>query len=65
VNNRLPSGYLTSLLPEPDLKLIVTSATIDPQRFSATQWGAIVEVRAYVPVENPLRRSTPMCPLWT
>ncbi len=29
-------GYLTRLLPQrPDLKLIVTSATIDPQRFSA------------------------------
>src|SRR6478752_9009486 len=28
-------GYLTRLLPQrPDLKLIVTSATIDPQRFS-------------------------------
>ncbi len=29
-------GYLTELLPQrPDLKLIVTSATIDPQRFAA------------------------------
>src|SRR5882672_4053638 len=47
-------GYLTSLLPRrPDLKLIVTSATIDPQRFSAHFGGApIVEVsgRTY-PVE--------------
>ena len=30
-------GYLTRLLPRrPDLKLIVTSATIDPERFAAT-----------------------------
>src|SRR5882724_10636568 len=47
-------GYLTSLLPRrPDLKLIITSATIDPQRFSAHFSGApIVEVsgRTY-PVE--------------
>ncbi|HZE50762.1 MAG TPA: ATP-dependent RNA helicase HrpA, partial [Jatrophihabitantaceae bacterium] len=47
-------GYLTSLLPRrPDLKLIVTSATIDPERFSAHFSGApIVEVsgRTY-PVE--------------
>ena len=47
-------GYLTELLPQrPDLKLIVTSATIDPQRFSAHFGGApIVEVsgRTY-PVE--------------
>jgi ATP-dependent helicase HrpA len=47
-------GYLTSLLPQrPDLKLIVTSATIDPQRFADHFGGApIVEVsgRTY-PVE--------------
>jgi ATP-dependent helicase HrpA len=47
-------GYLTSLLPQrPDLKLIVTSATIDPDRFAAHFGGApIVEVsgRTY-PVE--------------
>ena len=47
-------GYLTELLPQrPDLKVIVTSATIDPQRFSAHFGGApIVEVsgRTY-PVE--------------
>src|SRR5215475_7481885 len=47
-------GYLTSLLPRrPDLKLIVTSATIDPERFAHHFGGApIVEVsgRTY-PVE--------------
>ena len=39
-------GYLAQLLPRrPDLKLIITSATIDPQRFSAHFGGApIVEV---------------------
>ncbi len=47
-------GYLRELLPRrPDLKVIVTSATIEPQRFSAHFSGApIVEVsgRTY-PVE--------------
>ena len=47
-------GYLKQLLPRrPDLKLIVTSATIDPERFSAHFDGApVVEVsgRTY-PVE--------------
>lgn len=47
-------GYLKGLLPRrPDLKLIITSATIDPQRFSRHFGGApIVEVsgRTY-PVE--------------
>ena len=47
-------GYLTGLLPRrPDLKVIITSATIDPQRFSAHFGDApIVEVsgRTY-PVE--------------
>jgi ATP-dependent helicase HrpA len=47
-------GYLKRLLPRrPDLKVIVTSATIDPERFSAHFGGApIVEVsgRTY-PVE--------------
>src|ERR1700758_2689989 len=47
-------GYLRQLLPErPDLKLIITSATIDPERFAAAFGGApIVEVsgRTY-PVE--------------
>ena len=47
-------GYLTRLLPRrPDLKVIVTSATIDPERFSAHFGGApIIEVsgRTY-PVE--------------
>ncbi len=47
-------GYLKQLLPRrPDLKLIITSATIDPQRFAAHFDGApIIEVsgRTY-PVE--------------
>ncbi len=47
-------GYLHRLLPRRrDLKLIITSATIDPERFSAHFWNApIVEVsgRTY-PVE--------------
>src|SRR5436190_16221998 len=47
-------GYLKQLLPRrPDLKLIITSATIDPERFSAHFDDApIVEVsgRTY-PVE--------------
>jgi ATP-dependent helicase HrpA len=47
-------GYLTRLLPKrPDLKLIITSATIDPQRFAEHFGGApIIEVsgRTY-PVE--------------
>src|SRR6202022_4944221 len=39
-------GYLRKLLPRrPDLKVIITSATIDPERFSAAFSGApIVEV---------------------
>jgi ATP-dependent helicase HrpA len=48
-------GYLRQLLPRrPDLKVIITSATIDPQRFSAAFGDApIVEVsgRTY-PVET-------------
>ncbi len=47
-------GYLRKLLPErPDLKVIITSATIDPERFAAAFGGApVVEVsgRTY-PVE--------------
>ena len=47
-------GYLKRLLPgRPDLKVIITSATIDPQRFSEAFGGApMVEVsgRTY-PVE--------------
>ena len=47
-------GYLKRLLPSrPDLKVIITSATIDPQRFSTQFWGApVIEVsgRTY-PVE--------------
>jgi ATP-dependent helicase HrpA len=55
-------GYLKQLLPKrPDLKLIITSATIDPQRFSAYFDGApIVEVsgRTY-PVEVRYRPLLP------
>ncbi len=58
-------GYLRELLPRrPDLKLIVTSATIEPQRFAAHFGGApIVEVsgRTY-PVEiryRPLELPAP------
>jgi ATP-dependent helicase HrpA len=55
-------GYLTELLPQrPDLKVIVTSATIDPQRFSAHFDNApIVEVsgRTY-PVEIRYRPLEP------
>ncbi|MGI8416515.1 MAG: DUF3418 domain-containing protein, partial [Nakamurella sp.] len=51
-------GYLTELLPRrPDLKLIITSATIDPQRFSRHFGDApVVEVsgRTY-PVETRYR----------
>jgi ATP-dependent helicase HrpA len=47
-------GYLRQLLPKrPDLKVIITSATIDPERFAAAFWDApVVEVsgRTY-PVE--------------
>jgi ATP-dependent helicase HrpA len=47
-------GYLRKLLPQrPDLKLIITSATIDPQRFADAFGGApVIEVsgRTY-PVE--------------
>ena len=59
-------GYLRELLPRrPDLKVIVTSATIEPERFSAHFGGApIVEVsgRTY-PVEiryRPLEVVTPV-----
>ena len=51
-------GYLHRSLPRrPDLKLIITSATIDPQRFSAHFGGApVIEVsgRTY-PVETRYR----------
>src|SRR5215468_8862919 len=47
-------GYLKRLLPSrPDLKVIITSATIDPERFSKHFWDApVIEVsgRTY-PVE--------------
>ncbi|HTL28921.1 MAG TPA: ATP-dependent RNA helicase HrpA, partial [Tepidisphaeraceae bacterium] len=58
-------GYLKQLLPKRrDLKVIITSATIDPQRFSAHFWNApIIEVsgRTY-PVEvryRPLHSDDP------
>jgi len=54
-------GYLKQLLPKrPDLKLIITSATIDPQRFSKHFFDApIIEVsgRTY-PVETRYRPYT-------
>jgi ATP-dependent helicase HrpA len=56
-------GYLRQLLPRrPDLKVIITSATIDPERFAAAFSGApIVEVSGrtypvevrYRPIEAP------------
>ncbi len=56
-------GYLRKLLPErPDLKLIITSATIDPERFAAAFGGApVVEVsgRTY-PVEVRYRPIDPI-----
>src|SRR5271169_1548293 len=56
-------GYLRKLLPErPDLKLIITSATIDPERFAAAFGGApVVEVsgRTY-PVEVRYRPIEPV-----
>lgn len=56
-------GYLKELLPKrPDLKLIITSATIDPDRFSRQFWNAPiinvsgrtypVEVRYRPPVDS-------------
>ncbi|GMQ86926.1 MAG: ATP-dependent RNA helicase HrpA [Gammaproteobacteria bacterium] len=54
-------GYLQRLLPRrPDLKLIITSATIDPQRFSSHFNGApIVEVSGRTwPVEMRYRPVT-------
>lgn len=58
-------GYLHQLLPKrPDLKLIVTSATIDAQRFSAHFGGApVIEVsgRLY-PVEVRYRPILPHLP---
>ena len=55
-------GYLHRLLPSrPDLKVIITSATIDPERFSRAFWDApVVEVsgRSY-PVEVRYRPLAP------
>ena len=47
-------GFLKTLLPRrPDLKVIITSATIDLERFSEHFDGApIVGCRAYLPVES-------------
>jgi len=60
-------GYLRELLPRrPDLKVIVTSATIEPQRFAAHFAGApVVEVSGrtypveirYRPLELPISHS--------
>jgi ATP-dependent helicase HrpA len=59
-------GYLHTLLPSrPDLKVIITSATIDPERFSKAFWDApIVEVsgRSY-PVEVRYRPLAPAAEL--
>jgi ATP-dependent helicase HrpA len=56
-------GYLRQLLPErPDLKVIITSATIDPERFAAAFGNApIIEVsgRTY-PVEVRYRPIEPI-----
>src|SRR5580704_15259207 len=56
-------GYLRELLPRrPDLKVIITSATIDPDRFAAAFGGApVVEVsgRTY-PVEVRYRPIDPL-----
>ena len=61
-------GYLKQLLPRrPDLKVIITSATIDPERFSAHFDNApIVEVSGrtypvevrYRPITDPEQRGT-------
>ena len=58
-------GYLKRLLPSrPDLKVIITSATIDPERFSKHFWDApVIEVSGrtypvevrYRPLANPDR----------
>ncbi|MCF6282791.1 MAG: ATP-dependent RNA helicase HrpA [Candidatus Polarisedimenticolaceae bacterium] len=64
-------GYLKNLLPKrPDLKLIITSATIDPQRFSKHFNGAPVievsgrtfpvELRYMPPAEACSERDEPM-----
>ncbi len=65
-------GYLRELLPRrPDLKVIVTSATIEPERFAAHFGGApIVEVSGrtypveirYRPLEVAVRPTTPTIP---
>ena len=52
-------GYLKRILPRrPDLKLIITSATIDPERFAAHFGDApIIEVsRPHLPGRGPLPR---------
>ena len=55
-------GYLKRLLPRrPDLKLVITSATIDPERFAAhfadRRWPARADhrgLRAHLPGRDPL-----------
>ena len=49
-------GYLTRLLPRrPDLKVVITSATIDTERFAAHFDAPVVEVeRPLVPRRGPL-----------
>jgi ATP-dependent helicase HrpA len=61
-------GYLKRLLPDrPDLKVIITSATIDPERFSRHFWDApVIEVSGrtypvevrYRPLADPDRPGT-------
>jgi ATP-dependent helicase HrpA len=61
-------GYLKRLLPSrPDLKVIITSATIDPERFSRHFWDApVIEVSGrtypvevrYRPLADPDRPGT-------
>jgi ATP-dependent helicase HrpA len=57
-------GYLTSLLPRrPDLKLIITSATIDPQRFAdhfAQRSGANGGISGAAPIVEVSGRTYPV-----
>ncbi|HEY3630341.1 MAG TPA: ATP-dependent RNA helicase HrpA, partial [Jatrophihabitantaceae bacterium] len=54
-------GYLTSLLPRrPDLKLIVTSATIDPERFAAHFAGANNVIGGGAPIVEVSGRTYPV-----
>ena len=61
-------GYLARLLPRrPDLKLIITSATIDPERFSRHFGGApVVEVSGpHLPGRGPLPAARARTPTTT